>query len=235
MTTDNAEVNPQNSLALIASALKDPDCDPAKLQQLLVVKKEWETDEARKSFAVAFVNFQAACPTVKKGRIMRDTIAFAGKADIEKVIKPVLAEHGLSVSITKSKIENGNLSIEGFILHRDGHMQPLQGEVVVDKKMSANDTQKIGSAMSYAWRYMICPALNITLDDQVDDDGQSAGGGLITQDQADEIEKYLGNLPDSTRESVLKLAQCESIDQMQTKWFDGVVKKLKLSIDKQDA
>ena len=231
MENNETDVNPKNeSLALIRSALENPDIDADKLQQLLIVKKEWEADEARKSYAIALVEFQANCPTVKKSKVMRGNITFAGKADIERVIKPVLAQHGLAISILDSTIENGQLNIKGCIMHKDGHVQNLSGSVTVDKNMSANDTQKIGSAMSYAWRYMICPALNITLDDQVDDDGAGASGSLITEDQVDEIEKYLGNMDASKRKGVLKLCQCDSISEIESKWYASVIKRLKLSV-----
>jgi len=227
------DVNPQTSLDLIAKAITDPTVQPEKLQQLLVVKKEWEADEARKAFARAIVGFQEACPTVHKSRSMHNNIKFAGKSDIEETIKPVLSAFGLSISIIKTTISDGNLVAEGCIIHRDGHILELSAEIKVDQKMSANDTQKVGSAISYVWRYMFCPALNISLADEVDDDGAGAGSSYITQKQAEEIEVYIGNQdnPDECRGKILALGKCENVETIPSKWYKTVIKKLKAGLE----
>ncbi len=188
-----AEPAPVSALELIRDVAMDPNADPQKLQKLLDVQQQWEANEARKAFSAALVDFQSTCPPVYKGREVSGRFNYAGKSDIERHIKPYLGQCGLSVSIYKSRIEDQRLIVEGAIAHRSGHSQDISGEVRIDGKMSCNDTQKIGSASSYAWRYVVCPALGISLTDDADDDGGAAGAGdPITDEQYERLEYLIG-------------------------------------------
>ena len=235
MTDQIQAVKQENAaLSLIEKSLENPEITPEKLSQLLAVKKEWEADEARKSFSRAMSDFQAECPAILKGRDMGRGILYAGKSDIEKTIKPILKQCGLSIMLTHNSIKDGVLTVEGQILHRDGHCSPIRGEVSIDSKMSVNDTQKVGSAISYAWRYIVCPAMGISLTDDTDDDGESAGSATIDDDQILDIEQYLGQLPAEIRKKVLGLCKVGSVEEIPLNMFPAVIKKLKLSLSKQE-
>ena len=84
-------------------------------------------------------------------------------------------------------------------------------------------------------RHLLCATFGVTVADHDDDgNGPDPEPEFITQDQADEIEKHLGNLPDKKRQSVLNFAQCETIESMGAKFYAKVVSKLKASIKKSD-
>ena len=85
--------------------------------------------------------------------------------------------------------------------------------------------------MSYMQRHLLCATFGVIVADHDDDgNGKDPEPEFITQDQADEIEKYLGNLPEKTRKSVLDLCKCGTIEAMDSRWYTKVTNKLKASI-----
>lgn len=247
MSKENIIVNQETSrLAILQSAILSNDVDAAKMAQLLEVQLAWEANEERKDFAASMSEFQGDVPAVPKTRPIKNkggqvTHHYASKSDIEKVIKPFLKAHGLSVMLTKSEFEGDRLTISGMIIHKNGHSEPIGGNVKIDSKMFCNDTQKVGSAMSYGWRYIVCPALGIILEDETDDDGEASGEDekpeYITQDQIDEIETFLGNLngSDNVRAAIFALTGCESLDKIQSHFFTKIIAKLRVTLEKQES
>lgn len=222
------EGNQPAPLALIERMMLNPEVDAEKLQQLLNVQEQWEAGEARKAFARALAKFQAECPPVFKGKTVKGRINYnyAAKQDIERTIRPHMASNGLAVSIYRSQMIDGKLVIEGSITHRDGHSQPIGGEVSIDRSMSCNDTQKVGSASSYAWRYIVCPALGISLSDERDDDGHLAGtGALISEEQAQELFELI-SASETDEKKFLAFYQVEKLEELPASKFTHAKKML---------
>lgn len=96
--------------------------------------------------------------------------SYAPLPDIIDLVKPVLAEYGLTVVQDVASIERG-VGVTTCVWHRDGHVERF-GPVVLS---SAGDAQAVGSAITYLRRYGLCAALGIAADE--DDDGQKASGG----------------------------------------------------------
>ena len=239
MEKNETDVNPQNqSLALIKSALENPDIDADKLQQLLIVKKDWEADEARKEFNSAMHKAQSAMPIVVKDA--KNTIignSYARLDTVAKAIKPIYNDHGFSVSFSEEPCDRVDwILIVMIVRHIGNHVEKYKRFAPIDDKGPKGGDVKTKlhgcqSTMSYMQRQLLCATFGVTVSD-TDDDGNGGEDATqyITEDQVDEIEKYLGNMDESKRKGVLKLCQCDSISEIESKWYDQVVKRLKLSV-----
>lgn len=157
--------------------------DPAQLRELLAVRREWESDEARKTFSLAVSDFQRRAPIISKGDKAYDK-DYARMDRIWREVRPLLTELGLSVTWQACELRDGAIChVEGMLRHRDGHGERLVYDVPVpDLLKGQNKAQQMGSASTYAKRYAFCGALGIVTGD--DDDGHAAATQFITRDQA---------------------------------------------------
>lgn len=175
---------------LIVRGVNDQGCDPAKLRELLAVRREWNADEAAAAFNAAVVLFQQKCAIVGKldqanGR------SYARLDRIWRTVRPLMEECGLAVTWESMVVDGGFCEVKGHLRHSRGHAQPLMHRMPLPEgNNSMNSAQRAGSGETYAKRYAICAALGIQTGE--DDDGN--GGqpqGAITADQARDMETLI--------------------------------------------
>lgn len=155
--------------------------DAEQLDKMLTLQERWEANEARKAFAAAMADFQARCPTIFKAR-RADRYNYAPLDEILRTIRPHLEACGLSVRFS-TRLDGQIITTICTVSHRDGHSEISEFAAPVDPNMKVNETQKVGSANSYAKRYALSNALGLVASDE-DDDGYSAGSVCITDQQA---------------------------------------------------
>lgn len=172
-------------LAIIMQAVKDPACDVSKMRELLNMKKEIDTDEAKKSFTRAFVELQNELPEIQRtGEIIvppKDgkkgyRTPFATFEVIHKAIKPLLRAHGFTLSFATEPSETGShILVRGTLRHIGGHSQETVFPAPIDSSGGKNNIQGWGSSMSYGKRYCTIALLNIVskAPDDADKDGEA--------------------------------------------------------------
>lgn len=123
--------------------------------------------------AKALAAFQAEAPTVPKSKTAKVptksgssySYSYADLADVAEVAYPILSQHGLSFSCAPDLLD-GRAVLRGQLLHASGEsivgLLPLQGSTA----------QEIGSALTYARRYLLGCLTGIVTD--ADDDGALA-------------------------------------------------------------
>ena len=190
-TTALARVEASSPMALILMAAA-ANADPARLEKLMELQERWERNESAKSFAVAITDFQRDCPQIQKKRGVSMTggnhpdYLYAGLDDIMAIISPILARNGLSVSFSANLTTDGKLTADCTIRH-GMHVEKSSVTLPVPSQMRVNDTQKMGAAFSYAKRYALCAALNITVTNE-DVDAKGLKGNPITDQQASALQ-----------------------------------------------
>ncbi len=227
------------SLALIERALTDPKCDPEKLSQLLAVKKEWEADEALKLFNTALHSAQVDMPIVVRDAENTHTNSkYARLETVAKAIKHIYMNHGFSVTFSEEPCDRPDFILIIANLHHIGnHVQQYRRYAPIDDKGpkgSAVKTKLHGcqSSMSYMQRQLLCSIFGVTVAD--DDNDGNEPVETLREDQVNDIEKYLSELPDDKRAGVLQLAGVNAIDDIESKFYHVIVKKLKATLDAQD-
>lgn len=125
------------------------------------------------TLAAALAAFQAEAPRVAKDKTAKVTTKAGGQysyqyadlADIAAAAYPLLAKHGLSFACLPEIGERG-MALRGILLHTSG--ERLEGVL----PMHGGTPQEIGSALTYARRYLLGAMTGIVTDE--DDDGQQA-------------------------------------------------------------
>ena len=170
-----------SAVALIREAIISK-ADPIYLRELLAVRRDWEADEARKSYNLAISEFQRQCPIIEKGDKAYDK-EYARMDRIWREIRPLLTRLGLSITWQVCELRDTLCHVEGQLRHRDGHGERIVQDIPVpDLLKGQNKAQQMGSASTYAHRYALCSALGIITGD--DDDGHAAGTAAISPEQS---------------------------------------------------
>lgn len=161
-----------NPMEMIAAAL-DKGMPPEVISQFMDLQDRWQANLAKVAFEHAMAKFQSLCPVIPKTEKGHNS-KYAPYDTIMATIRPILDECGLSIRFNRGDIEAGQITVKCRVAHVDGHSEESQFTCPVDPKMSANDSQKVASANSYARRYAVTNALNLATGG--DDDGRTGGG-----------------------------------------------------------
>jgi len=243
MENKNEDVNPQSeSLALLKQALSDPKVDADKLGQLLDVQERWEANEALKLFNKAMHAAQCDMPVVVKdaaNKLIGNR--YARLETVAKAIKPIYMKHGFSLSFSEEPCDRPDyLIIVGTVRHIGNHVEKYRRYAPIDDKGPKGGDVKTKlhgcqSTVSYIQRNLLCSIFGVTVaDDDNDGNKEPDPPKTISENQVDQIETYIGNLPKGTREKILELVKVESISQITEAWFGVVIAKLKASLKKQE-
>lgn len=184
-------------MQIISRAASDPAYDVAKLQALLMVKKEWEADEARKAFVVALSKFKESPPEIFKTRQVDYQLSTGGRTkykhaaldDASQAIGLALSAVGISHRWNVEQKEK--IKVTCTLTHALGHSESVAMEAMPDTSGSKNSIQAIGSTVSYLQRYTLFAAAGIA-PKNVDDDGR--GGVEIHQMDPRQKENYLAQI-----------------------------------------
>lgn len=185
------DLQPATTPMELMQAMIEKGTDPDQLEKMLALQERWEANQARKSFAAAMAQFQANCPTILKSK-KADRYNYAPLDEILRTIRPHLDSAGLSV-VFNTSMKDSLVTAYCTVTHIDGHSVTSEFSAPVDPAMKVNETQKAGSANSYAKRYSLCNALNL-VGSEFDDDGKSAGTEFISEKQFKALMKDLEEL-----------------------------------------
>lgn len=179
-----------NPMSLLAKAI-DSGMDVEKLGRLMDLAERWQANQAAVALKAALAGFSRDCPPVEKKRTAdaggKFGYQFASYDDVNRVAKPHMATHGLSISYDTESPVVGKVKVTARVSHEGGGSMTTTLEVPIPV-MSVNDTQRFGAAVSYAKRFAMCAALNIVVTDE---DVDGAGLEFITDAEAGELSDML--------------------------------------------
>lgn len=130
--------------------------------------------------AQALADFQADMPAVSKNKKAevptksggKYTYTYADLADVSAQAMPLLRKNGLAFAACPRRTDHG-YELVGILLHTSG--ESLQGAL----PLHGNQPQEIGSALTYARRYLLGCMTGLVTDD--DDDAQAANEAPRTE------------------------------------------------------
>jgi len=112
----------ENSLLnFVAQAVRDPAIDVAKLEALLRMQREIVAEDARVQFNRSFAALSAEIRQIERRGVAdmgaKGAYKFAKREDLDAMLRPLMREHGFAVSFRPVPGPNGNLTIEGELMH----------------------------------------------------------------------------------------------------------------------
>lgn len=194
--------------------------DIAMLERLMALRNAWQADEAKKAFEAAMAAAQAEIGPIEKNRSVGfDSTKPGGSsvsyrhedlAQIERQVKPVLAQHGLSYRFKVSSEIDQPVRVT-CVISGHGHFEETTLAAGRDKSGSKNDIQSVGSTLTYLQRYALKASLGLAVAH--DDDGRTsdqADEEAISEEQVKKIQK----LADETSASIPKLCALLKVESV---------------------
>jgi hypothetical protein len=180
------ETRADASRDLVRLAL-DKGVDVEVLERLVALEERATARFARQAYFAALAGFQAEVPPIRKTQAVRfderpgAKIAYyyARLSDIEKVVRPIALNWGLSWSFD-SEYDEGELRVTCKVVHIDGHEETASFAAPSAKQAKMNVIQAAGSTRSYAKRYALIDALGLSIAED-DDDGRASGAEGSTE------------------------------------------------------
>lgn len=178
-------------LAIIDRASRDPKVNVEKLRQLVQMKIEVDTYEAkrqlefedrqaRKAFSVAMSAAQKAMtPIAADAKNDQTRSNYASYAALDTAVRPIYTEHGFSLSFNSGEgAPADHIRVLCYAEHNAGHSRTYYVDMPCDGKGARGGdvmtkTHAAKSAFTYGQRTLLTLIFNLAIDK--DDDGNAAG------------------------------------------------------------
>jgi hypothetical protein len=165
----------------------------AVAKELVALKEHMEDRQAEKDFATSFAAmqselgaFQATKPVPDRNGNTR--YMYLPYEEIMGRIQPILSRYGFSVSFS-TEFRDSRIVQTCTLQHQSGYHRDFTAFVRIGGgPPGCTESQADGAAMTYAKRYALCNALNITVEHDTDARPQ---GGPITQEQVDTLHQMV--------------------------------------------
>jgi hypothetical protein len=183
--------NPSTVLALIERVALDPRADGEKLERMMAMYDRLRAKEAelaynaakgrilKKLAGIKIVKNRSAPYEIEKGKPQKGThqaFKYAPLEEIDKHLRPLLAEEDMDLSYSDEPREGGGILIRGRLKHLPGgHYEDSFMPAPPDTSGGKSNVQAVGSTNSFLRRYVVCNIFNIVV---VGDDDDGAGGTI---------------------------------------------------------
>ena len=181
--------SPSTVLALIERVALDPRNDVEKLERMVAMYQRLKAKEAelayneakgrilKKLARIKIVKNRSILPEIEKGRPQKGTyeaFRYAPLEEIDKHLRPLLAEEDMDLSYSDEPQEGGGILIRGRLKHLpSGHYEDSFMPAPLDTSGGKSNVQAVGSTNSFLRRYVTCNIFNIVV---VGDDDDATGG-----------------------------------------------------------
>ena len=177
------EFVPASAEQLISQAIAN-NVSVDTIERLLAMRRELQTEFAKKEYDKAMSGFQAKCPIIKKTRQVKNKDGsvrynFAPIEAIVEQVKDILQEFGFSYSINAKTVDSA-MVIYCKVTHLAGHSETSEFSVPIDNSAFMNEAQKVASASTFAKRYAFCNAFGILTGEDDDDSVYSDAWKLVS-------------------------------------------------------
>lgn len=191
LTQHSADPTP----AQILAAAVDKGADADTLERLVGLAERVMDRRAERDMDAALAAFQAQCPTIPHDKDTRKAgkggrsygYTYASLAQIEKTIRPVLSQNGLSFSHSFEMLDANAMRCTCTLRHESGAERHSTFTGPALDGGSMNGIQKAGSARSYMRRYTLIDVLGLTTAEG-DDDAHSAAAPSVDTISAEQAE-----------------------------------------------
>ena len=170
LAPETALATQEPSVAQLMKAVIDAgitESSVAVMERMMAMKERMDDKAAERAFASAFADMQADIPRIV-ARGQADRYDYMKYEDIMAELSPLLAKHSLTVTFSMKTTEQ-RLTQFCTVTHRGGFSRTNEYTVRLSNKTPGlNECQQDGLAGTYAKRYALCNAFNITVGSDSD-------------------------------------------------------------------
>ncbi len=199
-----------NLLTMIADAARDPNMNVEKMERLMAMHERLVANQQRTAFMAAM------------GRLTPKLPEIARLEDIDRAIRPLIAEEGFSMSFDSIPVD-GKVRVTCKLSHAEGHFETKQIDLPLDNSGSKNGAQSVISTVSYGRRALVKMFFNL-IEAGEDTDGNSAE--VISADQAIAIRDLIKESGANERNFLELIAGTQSIEEIPARDYKRVMNAL---------
>ena len=232
-------------LGIIQRVATDDRFDVEKMKALLEmraseedrlrrIEREDRDEAAKRAWLREFSRVQSQVGPIVRGRRNDHTRSrYADPADIERIVTPILTEHGFSTTCVPVPCElQGHIRMRLTIGHEEGHEKVYEDDFPLDSagsggKVNKTPIQAKGSTQTYARRYLKASALDLAFMD--DNDGNAAKSPNVTEAQLMELRQMIEKVGLSD-DVVCQAEKIAALHELPAARFEGVRKRLSATI-----
>ena len=209
-------------LEVIQQLAVDPRVDVDKLAALMGLQERVEARNAEKEFNIDLAAAMAEMPSIRKNAIKnmgdKGSIPYATYEQLDRIIRPIEKRHGFCRIFTSAPLEKPGSLMTVKLIHRGGHSISSTRYQPPDPGPGRNEAQAIGSADSYARRYLTLAIWNLVTVG-ADDDAESTG--LVSDKQLSILTDLVNACEFSPLQmnSFLKWIQAEAVEKIKARDF----------------
>lgn len=236
MSTELTTTNQVDAfMGLVDKLSAMPNLDPVKLTAILDQQERVMKKQAEIVFNQQMAAMAAVMPRIIKNGVIdlgngKGKIPFAKYEDIDTAVRPLMIEHGLSISFSSKQRDGGGLIVEATLSHVMGHFRTACLPLPLDDKGAKSNIQGIGSTLSYGKRYLLCMLLNIVTENE-DDDGKLGSTEFASKEQIAEVEKLLVESK-ADKDRFMQAFNIALLDNLTIQDYEKAVSQLKAKIAK---
>lgn len=219
-------------LRAMLQATRDPSIDPVKLSALLDVIDRLLVRQNVAAFNAARQRMEPQLPRIKKnGEVWypvnknnpdgpkKLAFKFAKWEDVDTAIRPLLREHGFTLSYdTAPRSDGGGVVVRGKLRHVQGHEEVASFAVPLDTSGGKSNLQGYGSSTSFGQRYCAKLLLNLVFEGE-DDDGQLGGLTTLSDAQVTELRELLTQTQTDERRYLQSMGFPNSLEEIDARDF----------------
>ena len=225
-----ATQQPVNALELIRELILDERVKPERITALMDLQERAEAREAERQFNIDLAAAMADMPSVRKNAVKglgagKEGIPYANYEQLDKIVRAVELKYGFCRIFSTAPLDKPGTLMTLNLLHKGGHSITSTRYQPPDPGPGRNETQAIGSADSYARRYLTLAIWNIVTVG-ADDDGVRASA--ITEAQAANMNSLISEIGmnATARDMFFKLADVKSIEEIQQRRYKDLMEAL---------
>lgn len=203
-------------LDVISRAVADERMDVEKMSRLLDLQERLLADARKTAFMAAMSRLQAKLPQMDKHGQAKNS-KYAKLEDIDRVIRPLLADEGFSFSFDEEAHTEKTATFIAHLSHSDGHRESKRLTVPIDAAARNREgnairpaIQDYGSTVSYARRYLIKMHLNLI---ERDEDTGGENRRPISEEQAKDIHAALDEVK-ADKKRFLEYMEVERVEDI---------------------
>lgn len=216
-------------IAMIERVALDPNASIEKLERMLDMRDRLQAESARAAFSAAFAAASAEFPSIPLNGRGDKNKPYALLKDIVNLTRPVLARHGLALSFGVES-HSDRVVVTAELMHVSGHSKTTSIELPRDTSGSKNAVQSVGSSQTYGQRYTAQAILGLSLGDDTDDDGASAGGkATITAEEYFQLRNLLDEA-EADEARFCQFLKVQHLEELPSRMFANAVSALRKKI-----
>lgn len=215
-----------------------------QLERMMQMKRDFEADEARKSFNAAMSKFRGICPSIEKDSVVDFTSKTGVRTYYEHetlngimlTISEALSDCGLNPGYTSGTNSKNEIEVTCTVTHKDGHSISTKLACAPDESGGKNAVQAIGSIVTYLQRYTLKMALGLSAGH--DNDARNEPEvSFIDEQQIKDLEVLI-NKASKTTEQCLKhwsgqaKIELSSLSEVPDSIYESCTKQLERAISK---